>query len=67
MTRQQTSAHESSKSERRGSHGSATTDAYRLERIGKALADAHGTDSGEAVTKKAAAKKAPAKKAATKK
>jgi small subunit ribosomal protein S16 len=39
----------------------------KLDAFNKALADAHGTDSGEAVTKKAAAKKAPAKKAAAEK
>jgi small subunit ribosomal protein S16 len=38
--------------------------ADKLDLFNKALAEAHGTDSGEAVTKKAAAKKAPAKKAA---
>jgi small subunit ribosomal protein S16 len=36
----------------------------KLDVFNKALADAHGTDSGEAVTKRAPAKKAPAKKAA---
>ena len=34
--------------------------ADKLDLFNKALAEAHGTDSGEAVTKKAAAKKAPA-------
>jgi small subunit ribosomal protein S16 len=38
--------------------------ADKLDLFNKALADAHGEGSGEAVTKKAAAKKAPAKKAA---
>jgi small subunit ribosomal protein S16 len=36
----------------------------KLEVFNKALADAHGTDSGEAVTKKAAAKKAAPKEEA---
>ena len=36
----------------------------KLDVFNKALADAHGDASGDAVTKKAAAKKAPAKKAA---
>ena len=40
--------------------------ADKLDLFNKALADAHGTGSGEAVTEKAAAKKAAAKKAAPK-
>jgi small subunit ribosomal protein S16 len=47
-----------------GTLRTAEAKADKLEVFNKALADAHGTDSGEAVTKKAAAKKAPAKKAA---
>ena len=39
----------------------------KLDAFNKALADAHGTGSGEAVTEKAAAKKAAAKKATAKK
>ena len=51
----------------KGTEGTLKTAAAKpdkLDAFNKALADAHGTDSGEAVTKKAAAKKAPAKKAA---
>jgi small subunit ribosomal protein S16 len=48
-----------------GTLRTAEPKADKLDVFNKALADAHGTDSGEAVTKKAAAaKKAPAKKAA---
>jgi small subunit ribosomal protein S16 len=53
----------------KGTEGTLKTAAAKpdkLDAFNKALADAHGTDSGEAVTKKAAAKKAPAKKAAEK-
>ena len=39
----------------------------KLDAFNKALADAHGTGSGEAVTEKATAKKAAAKKATAKK
>ena len=39
----------------------------KLDAFNKALADAHGTGSGEAVTEKAATKKAAAKKATAKK
>ena len=54
----------------KGTEGTLKTAAAKpdkLDAFNKALADAHGTDSGEAVTKKAAAKKAPAKKAAAEK
>jgi small subunit ribosomal protein S16 len=47
-----------------GTLKTAEPKADKLDVFNKALADAHGTDSGDAVTKKAAAKKAPAKKAA---
>ena len=51
----------------KGTEGTLKTAAAKPDKLdvfNKALADAHGTDSGEAVTKKAAAKKAAAKKAA---
>ena len=54
----------------KGTEGTLKTAAAKpdkLDAFNKALADAHGTDSGEAVTKKAAAKKAAAKKAPAKK
>ena len=51
----------------KGTEGTLKTAAAKpdkLDAFNKALADAHGTGSGEAVTKKTAAKKAAAKKAA---
>jgi small subunit ribosomal protein S16 len=53
----------------KGTEGTLKTAAPRpdkLDAFNKALADAHGTGSGEAVTEKAASKKAAAKKAAPK-
>jgi small subunit ribosomal protein S16 len=47
-----------------GTLKTAEPKADKLDAFNKALADAHGDASGDAVTKKAAAKKAPAKKAA---
>jgi small subunit ribosomal protein S16 len=47
-----------------GTLKTAEPKADKLDAFNKALADAHGSASGDAVTKKAAAKKAPAKKAA---
>jgi small subunit ribosomal protein S16 len=53
----------------KGTEGTLKTAAAKpdkLDAFNKALADAHGTGSGEAVTEKAAVKKAAAKKAAPK-
>jgi small subunit ribosomal protein S16 len=53
----------------KGTEGTLKTAAPKpdkLDAFNKALADAHGTGSGEAVTEKAAVKKAAAKKAAPK-
>ena len=54
----------------KGTEGTLKTAAAKpdkLDAFNKALADAHGTGSGEAVTEKAPAKKAAAKKATAKK
>jgi small subunit ribosomal protein S16 len=54
----------------KGTEGTLKTAAAKpdkLDAFNKALADAHGTDSGEAVTEKAAVKKAAAKKTTAKK
>jgi len=49
-----------------GTLKTAAPKADKLDAFNKALADAHGTGSGDAVTEKAATKKAAAKKAAPK-